>query len=142
MATSAKALGKERAPAQIVACPHCEWKGSARGLFAHARLAHPTLPTPQTKGTRIWGTISHHGLDNSKQYLTSKSTEYILSVLDRIERDILTLNDYFGTHEISRADKLLTYKRLEIFELSKYLDKFYTSFSDIRDEEDLSERGE
>jgi hypothetical protein len=28
-------------PAQIVKCPHCDWKGSARGLFGHVRLLHP-----------------------------------------------------------------------------------------------------
>jgi len=28
-------------PAQIVKCPHCDWKGSARGLFGHVKLSHP-----------------------------------------------------------------------------------------------------
>jgi hypothetical protein len=28
-------------PAQIVKCPHCTWKGSARGLFGHVKLSHP-----------------------------------------------------------------------------------------------------
>jgi hypothetical protein len=32
---------KDSAPAQIVKCPHCAWKGSARGLFGHVRLTHP-----------------------------------------------------------------------------------------------------
>jgi hypothetical protein len=32
---------KDAAPAQIVKCPHCSWKGSARGLFGHVRLTHP-----------------------------------------------------------------------------------------------------
>jgi hypothetical protein len=32
---------KDSAPAQIVKCPHCSWKGSARGLFGHVRLTHP-----------------------------------------------------------------------------------------------------
>ena len=30
----------DRAPAKIAKCPHCEWTGSARGLFSHVRLAH------------------------------------------------------------------------------------------------------
>lgn len=30
-----------RKPAPIVQCPHCNWKGSARGLFTHVRLGHP-----------------------------------------------------------------------------------------------------
>ena len=29
------------APATQVKCPHCEWKGSARGLFGHVRFSHP-----------------------------------------------------------------------------------------------------
>ena len=33
-------MKQERKPAQIVKCPDCEWKGSARGLFSHARLLH------------------------------------------------------------------------------------------------------
>jgi len=50
-------MKKERAPAQIVSCPHCSWKGSARGLFTHCRMAHPNYPTPETKGKRIWATV-------------------------------------------------------------------------------------
>ena len=30
----------ERAPAKVTKCPHCNWTGSARGLFSHVRLAH------------------------------------------------------------------------------------------------------
>lgn len=29
------------APATQVKCPHCNWKGSARGLFGHVRFVHP-----------------------------------------------------------------------------------------------------
>jgi hypothetical protein len=29
------------APATQVKCPHCDWKGSARGLFGHVRFVHP-----------------------------------------------------------------------------------------------------
>jgi len=29
------------APATQVKCPHCSWKGSARGLFGHVRFVHP-----------------------------------------------------------------------------------------------------
>lgn len=32
----------KRKPAQIVQCPYCTHKGSARGLFTHVRLAHPS----------------------------------------------------------------------------------------------------
>lgn len=34
-------MQKNRKPAPIVKCPYCTHKGSARGLFAHIRLAHP-----------------------------------------------------------------------------------------------------
>jgi len=30
----------ERVAAKIAKCPHCNWTGSARGLFSHVRLAH------------------------------------------------------------------------------------------------------
>jgi hypothetical protein len=30
----------ERAPAKVTKCPHCNWTGSARGLFSHVRLTH------------------------------------------------------------------------------------------------------
>ena len=30
----------ERAAAKIAKCPHCNWTGSARGLFSHVRLSH------------------------------------------------------------------------------------------------------
>jgi hypothetical protein len=30
----------ERAAAKVTKCPHCNWTGSARGLFSHVRLAH------------------------------------------------------------------------------------------------------
>ena len=29
-----------RQPAEIVKCPYCTWKGSARGLHSHCRLLH------------------------------------------------------------------------------------------------------
>jgi len=32
-----------RKPAPIVRCQHCNWKGSARGLFTHVRLSHPAI---------------------------------------------------------------------------------------------------
>ena len=50
-------MKKERAPAQIVSCPHCSWKGSARGLYTHCRMGHPNKALPETKGTRVWATI-------------------------------------------------------------------------------------
>ena len=54
-------MKKERAPAQIVSCPHCSWKGSARGLYTHCRMGHPNKALPETKGTRVWATIHPQG---------------------------------------------------------------------------------
>ena len=34
---------KDAKPAEIVKCPYCEHKGSARGLYSHIRLAHPGM---------------------------------------------------------------------------------------------------
>ena len=50
-------MKKERAPAQIVSCPHCSWKGSARGLYTHCRMGHPNKALPETKGTRVMYTV-------------------------------------------------------------------------------------
>ena len=33
----------ERKAAPIVKCEHCNWKGSARGIFTHVRLSHPGI---------------------------------------------------------------------------------------------------
>jgi hypothetical protein len=34
---------KERIPAKKTKCPHCNWIGSARGLFGHVRMKHPGM---------------------------------------------------------------------------------------------------
>jgi hypothetical protein len=34
---------KDRIPAKKTKCPHCDWTGSARGLFGHVRMKHPGL---------------------------------------------------------------------------------------------------
>jgi len=50
-----------RKPAPIVKCEHCNWKGSARGLFTHVRLSHPGITTkPPTASL-------HHPLDIDKK---------------------------------------------------------------------------
>jgi hypothetical protein len=40
-----------RKPAPIVKCEHCNWKGSARGLFTHVRLSHPGISTKPPTAT-------------------------------------------------------------------------------------------
>jgi hypothetical protein len=52
-----KKYPKDRLPAQVVSCPHCDWKGSARGLYTHCRMGHPNKSLPETKGKRVWQTI-------------------------------------------------------------------------------------
>jgi hypothetical protein len=68
-------MKKERAPAQIVSCPHCDWKGSARGLYTHCRMGHPNKSLPETKGTRVMYTIhpqAEKGKEVPKKRLKSK----------------------------------------------------------------------
>jgi hypothetical protein len=38
--TRTMAYPKERNPAKKTKCPHCNWTGSARGLFGHVRMKH------------------------------------------------------------------------------------------------------
>jgi len=40
-----------RKPAPIVKCEHCNWNGSARGLFTHVRLSHPGISTKPPTAT-------------------------------------------------------------------------------------------
>lgn len=42
----------ERLPAPIVKCPHCNHKGSSRGLFTHIRLAHPNIESRPPKSVK------------------------------------------------------------------------------------------
>lgn len=37
----------------IVKCPHCNHTGSARGLFTHVRLAHPSIQEKPKISTKI-----------------------------------------------------------------------------------------
>ena len=43
----------KRKPAMIVKCPHCDWNGSARGLFTHVRLSHPKIAEKPKTATKI-----------------------------------------------------------------------------------------
>ena len=42
-----------RKSAPIVKCPHCSHTGSARGLFTHVRLAHPSIAEKPKTSTKI-----------------------------------------------------------------------------------------
>jgi len=42
-----------RKPAMVVKCPHCKWEGSARGIYTHVRLSHPTIAEKPKTATKI-----------------------------------------------------------------------------------------
>ena len=87
-------MKKERAPAQIVSCPHCDWKGSARGLYTHCRMGHPNKSLPETKGTRVQYTVHPQadkasispkkGLKRKKRWTEEDETRYqrLLRILE------------------------------------------------------------
>jgi hypothetical protein len=50
---------KTRKPTAVVKCPHCSHTGSARGLFQHVRMAHPTIAEKPATST----IITAHPLD-------------------------------------------------------------------------------
>lgn len=89
---------KTRKPTATVKCPHCSHTGSARGLFTHVRLAHPSIIEKPKTATKI---VAHpydvnglghvkekiHRLDKKKQddwvtELTAKVLEMVLIKLE------------------------------------------------------------
>ena len=72
-----------RKPAQIVKCPHCSWTGSARGLFTHSRLAHPSLPTPKTKGRPVYATSNPNAIGSVTKPLKSNVSDDPLSYFNQ-----------------------------------------------------------
>lgn len=85
---SAKAARK---PAQVVTCPHCSWEGSARGLFSHSRLAHPTLPPPKTRGTRVWGTINANQVNSEIYNFLEVAETWLWQQLPNEEKELYNL---------------------------------------------------
>jgi len=65
-----------RVPAKIVSCPHCSWKGSARGLFTHCRMAHPHLPMPETKSIRVMESVHPQNTRKSIKIKESKDKNF------------------------------------------------------------------
>lgn len=74
-----------RKPAPIVKCPHCNWKGSARGLFTHVRMAHPAINTkpPTAK--------FEHPLDVKNDLFSSRVSNFI-----KVNRDTKKSNSRFA----------------------------------------------
>jgi len=50
---------KTRKATAVVKCPHCSHTGSARGLFQHVRMSHPTIAEKPATST----IITAHPLD-------------------------------------------------------------------------------
>ena len=44
---------KTRKATAVVKCPHCSHTGSARGLFTHVRLSHPSIAEKPKTSTKI-----------------------------------------------------------------------------------------
>jgi len=72
-----------RKSAPIVKCPHCSHTGSARGLFTHVRLAHPSIAEKPKTSTRI----TAHPYD-------IKGLGHIKDKIHRIEQKPLKQGEY------------------------------------------------
>ena len=72
-----------RKPAPIVKCPHCSHTGSARGLFTHVRLAHPSIAEKPKIATRI----TAHPYD-------IKGLGHVKDTIHRIEKKTLKQGEY------------------------------------------------
>jgi hypothetical protein len=74
---------KTRKPTAVVKCPHCSHTGSARGLFTHVRLAHPTIAEKPKTSTRI----TAHPYD-------IKGLGHVKDKIHRIEKKTLPKGEY------------------------------------------------
>jgi translation elongation factor EF-4 len=74
---------KTRKATAVVKCPHCSHTGSARGLFTHVRLAHPTIAEKPKTSTKI----TAHPYDiNGLGHVKEK--------IHRIEQKVLKQGEY------------------------------------------------
>ena len=83
-----------RKAAPIVKCPHCSHTGSARGLFTHVRLAHPSIVEKPKTSTKI----TAHPYD-------IKGLGHVKDKIHRIEKTTLPQGEYDWL--INIATKLL-----------------------------------
>lgn len=74
---------KTRKPTAVVKCPHCSHTGSARGLFTHVRLAHPTIAEKPKTSTKI----TAHPYD-------IKGLGHVKKEIHRIEKKTLPKGEY------------------------------------------------
>jgi len=85
---------KTRKATAVVKCPYCSHTGSARGLFTHVRLSHPTIAEKPKTSTKI----TAHPYDiNGLGHVKDK--------IHRIEKKTLPKGEYDWL--ISIATKLL-----------------------------------
>jgi hypothetical protein len=77
----------KRKPAEIVQCPHCDHKGSIRGLFTHTRLAHPQHEyIKPIKKTVNYYVVPENDLSNSLEEY-KKFTKTRVSLMDGIKKE-------------------------------------------------------
>jgi len=74
---------KTRKATAVVKCPHCSHTGSARGLFTHVRLAHPSIAEKPKTSTKI----TAHPYD-------IKGLGHVKDTIHRIERKSLKVGEY------------------------------------------------
>jgi hypothetical protein len=85
---------KTRKATAVVKCPHCSHTGSARGLFTHVRLAHPSIAEKPKVSTKI----TAHPYD-------IKGLGHVKDTIHRIEKKTLKQSEYDWL--ITIATKLL-----------------------------------
>jgi len=74
---------KTRKATAVVKCPHCSHTGSARGLFTHVRLAHPSIAEKPKTSTKI----TAHPYDIN-------GLGHVKDTIHRIERKTLPQSEY------------------------------------------------
>jgi hypothetical protein len=100
---------QERAPAQVVKCPHCNHIGSSRGLFTHIRLAHPGISDKPPISKRqhpyaLGGVIDKvHRVDKKKSIKhKEESIETVLATVV-IGAVIKAIDEYFKINQPLRG---------------------------------------
>jgi hypothetical protein len=97
-------------PAQIVRCPHCNWKGSARGLFGHVKLSHPGHEGAIKHSTKR---VNPYAIDKSCQKTIGKLPKQPVqpATLENVALAIIVgtvlnlIAQYFKTQEAQRKAK-------------------------------------
>jgi hypothetical protein len=92
---------KTRKATAVVKCPHCSHTGSARGLFTHVRLAHPTISEKPKTSTKITAhPYDINGLGHVKERIhriekkTLKKSEYdwLITIATKLLEKIMADN--------------------------------------------------